>query len=57
MKRLIYMFSLLSLSLHAQAADLKLQPYPNAREVFHSAGQEDNFLLALSSYKKVDSSG
>jgi hypothetical protein len=32
-----------------------LQAYPNAREVFHSEGQEDSFLLALSSYKKVDS--
>lgn len=43
-------------SVFTQAADLKLQPYLNAREVFHSSGQDDNFLLALSSYKKVDSS-
>lgn len=56
MKRLFLLFSFLYLPLQLQAADLKLQPYPNAREVFHSAAQEDNFLLALSSYKKVDSS-
>jgi outer membrane protein OmpA-like peptidoglycan-associated protein len=55
MKRLFLLFSFLYFPLQLQAADLKLQPYPNAREVFHSATQEDNFLLALSSYKKVDS--
>jgi len=54
MKKFIYLFILLCMSLHIHAADLKLLPYPNAREVFHSAGQDDNFLLALSSYKKVD---
>jgi len=54
MKKIIYFFSLFCMALWVQAADLKLQPYPNAREVFHSAGQDDNFLLALSSYKKVD---
>lgn len=43
-------------SLSAQAADLRLQPYPNAREIFRTTGPEDNFLLALSSYKKIDSS-
>lgn len=56
MKKIIYTVSILLLSLHLHAAELKLQPYPNAREVFHSTGQEDNFLLALSSYKKVDNS-
>lgn len=56
MKRFIYMLIFLCMSLHAHAADLKLQTYPNAREVFHNIGQEENFLLALSSYKKVDSS-
>lgn len=55
MKQFIYLLSLVCLSLPVCAADLKLQPYPNAREVFHSAGQDENFLLALSSYKKVDS--
>ena len=54
MKRLVYLLAFLSVAVHA--ADLKLQPYPNAREVFHTASQDDNFLLALSSYKKVDSS-
>jgi outer membrane protein OmpA-like peptidoglycan-associated protein len=56
MKQFVYLFGLLWLALDVQAADLKLQPYPNAREVFHSLAQEDNFLLALSSYKKIDSS-
>lgn len=56
MKKIIYSFSILCVSLCVQAADLKLQSYPDAREVFHSALQEDNYLLALSSYKKVDSS-
>jgi outer membrane protein OmpA-like peptidoglycan-associated protein len=54
MKRLVYLLACLSIAVHA--ADLKLQPYPNAREFFHTTSQDDNFLLALSSYKKVDSS-
>ncbi|GGY71067.1 DUF4892 domain-containing protein [Cellvibrio zantedeschiae] len=56
MKKIISIVFILLLSLPLYAAELKLQAYPNAREVFHSAGQEGNFLLALSAYKKVDSS-
>lgn len=36
------------------AVDLKLQPYPNAREVNHSNTVASDYLLALGSYKKVD---
>ncbi len=36
------------------AVDLKLQPYPNAREVNHSNTIASDYLLALGSYKKVD---
>src|SRR6478609_6255347 len=39
----------------ANAADLKLQPYPNAREVFHSNNVTSDYVLALGAYKKVDS--
>jgi outer membrane protein OmpA-like peptidoglycan-associated protein len=56
MKIIFSLLSALCVSWHVQAADLKLQAYPNAREVFHSAGQDDDFLLALGSYKKIDSS-
>lgn len=38
----------------AKAADIKLQPYPGAREVFHSKTQDDDYLLALGAYKKVN---
>ena len=54
MKNIIFVCCLICIPLQVWAADLKLQPYPNAREIFHSSGQEDNFLLALSSYKKID---
>lgn len=36
------------------AVDLKLQPYPNARELNHSSKVESQYLLALGSYKKID---
>lgn len=55
MRKIILLLSLVFMSLHVDAADLKLQAYPNAREVFHTAEQDDNFLLALGSYKKIDS--
>ncbi len=42
------------LSIQAQAAELKLQNYPGAREVFLSQQEDDDYLLALGSYKKVD---
>ncbi|RYZ99950.1 MAG: DUF4892 domain-containing protein [Moraxellaceae bacterium] len=54
MKLFIFLLSLLCVSSYVKAADLKLQPYANSRVVFHTTSQEDNFLLALSSYKKVD---
>ena len=56
MKHIVYLLGLLSISFFAQAAELKLQAYPNAREVFHATSQENSFLLALGSYKKIDSS-
>lgn len=56
MKRIIYLVGLLSISSLTQAGELKLQAYSAAREVFHTSVQEDNFLLALGSYKKIDSS-
>lgn len=40
--------------LQALAAELKLQNYPGAREVFQSEQEDDDYLLALGSYKKVD---
>jgi hypothetical protein len=55
MKFLINLVLFLSITLSAKGADLKLQPYPNAREVFHATSQENSFLLALGSYKKIDS--
>ncbi|RYY75316.1 MAG: DUF4892 domain-containing protein [Gammaproteobacteria bacterium] len=55
MKYIICIMALLSIAFSAEGADLKLQPYPNAREVFHATSQESSFLLALGSYKKVDS--
>jgi hypothetical protein len=54
MKNIIFVCFLICIPLHVWAADLKLQPYPNAREIFHSTSEESNFLLALSAYKKVD---
>lgn len=54
MKKYLIVFCVLCLSCSAIAAELKLQPYPNAREVFHSSGLDDDYLLALGSYKKVD---
>jgi len=55
MKYIIYLLSLLSISIMAHGADLKLQAYPNAREVFHTTSEGSDFLLALGSYKKIDS--
>lgn len=55
MKYIVYLLGLLSLSCLVHGADLKLQAYPNAREVFHATSQENNFSLALGSYKKIDS--
>ena len=55
MIKTLYLFGLLCFASQVQSAALNLQTYPNAREVFHSEGQEDSFLLALGSYKKVDS--
>lgn len=43
------------LPLYTWAADLKLQNYPGARLVFQSEQEDDDYLLALGSYKKVDS--
>jgi hypothetical protein len=54
MIRILFLLTALCVSTQACAAELKLQAYPGAREVFHTSDQEDNFLLALSSYKKVD---
>ncbi len=54
MKKYIFVLCALCFSVLADAADLKLQSYPNAREIFHSETEEDSFLLALSAYKKVD---
>jgi hypothetical protein len=42
------------LSFYAGASELSLQPYPNARELMHSATITTDYLLALGSYKKVD---
>jgi len=55
MKYIIYLLGLLSISFLAHGADLKLQAYPNAREVFHATSEGSDFLLALGSYKKIDS--
>lgn len=38
----------------AQAAEIKLQPYPAAREVFHTRVVDNDYLLALGAYKKVN---
>jgi hypothetical protein len=51
---LLALLMLLSSSLVFSATDLKLQPYPNAREVNHSHIDMNDYLLALGSYKKVD---
>lgn len=56
MKKIFYLFSLLCFASQVQSAALNLQAYPSAREIFHSEGQADSFLLALGAYKKVDSS-
>jgi hypothetical protein len=53
--KIFFWFSLFIISIQAYAAELKLQAYPNAREVFHSTFAESDFLLALGSYKKVES--
>jgi len=42
------------LPVFALGAELKLQIYPGAREVFQSEQEDDDYLLALGSYKKVD---
>lgn len=54
MKKFIFVLCALCFSSLVDAAELKLQTYPNAREIFHSETEEDSFLLALSAYKKVD---
>ncbi len=56
MKKIIFIISFLLFSQSLFAADLKLQTYPNAREVSHTSTQDDDYLLALSAYKKVDNS-
>jgi hypothetical protein len=56
MKKIFFLASVFLISLQLQAADLKLQAFPSAREMFHKSEQDDNFLLALGSYKKIDSS-
>jgi len=54
MKKIIFFAGIFLISWQINAAELKLQAYPNAREIAHSLVQDNNFLLALSSYKKVD---
>ena len=39
---------------NASAADIKLQPYPGAREVFHNLGPDNDYLLALGAYRKIN---
>lgn len=52
---LLLSIALLGFSISSlQAADLKLQNYPDAREVFHSSAEDNDYLLALGAYKKVD---
>jgi hypothetical protein len=45
---------LTALSVYSIAGDLKVQQYPGAHEVFQSEQEDDDYLLALGSYKKVD---
>jgi hypothetical protein len=40
----------------AQASELSIQPYHNARIVFQSTGMTDDYLFALGSYKKISGS-
>lgn len=56
MKNLIVVIWMVFISASALAAELKLHSYPNAKEIFHSELEESNFLLALGTYKKIDSS-
>jgi hypothetical protein len=44
---------LVALTQFAQAAELSLQPYHNARIVFQSVGEVEDYILALGSYKKI----
>lgn len=44
---------LVALTQLAQAAELSLQPYHNARIVFQSVGEVEDYILALGSYKKI----
>lgn len=55
MKKIIFVLCTLCCAVHTWAGELKLQPYPNAREIFHNESEEESYLLALSAYKKVDS--
>jgi hypothetical protein len=58
MKFCVCLFSFFAalLPVNAMAAvELKLQPYPNARELNHTITNTHDYLLALGSYKKVDS--
>lgn len=54
MKKIFYLFCLLCLATQVQAAELNLQAYPSAREVFHSSGQQDQYWLALGVYRKIE---
>ncbi|MES2676338.1 MAG: DUF4892 domain-containing protein [Pseudomonadota bacterium] len=52
---LLYFFIVLLPMDAMSAVELKLQPYPNAREVNRIYTTTNDYLLALGSYKKVDS--
>jgi hypothetical protein len=50
----VHVFFLSAFSVkHVHAADVNLQPYPNAREVSNKTTTANDYLLALGSYKKV----
>lgn len=52
----LFVFFIALLPIHVTVAvELKLQPYPNAREVNRTTTTTNDYLLALGSYKKVDS--
>lgn len=44
----------ISVSVHASKAPFMLDDYPHARQVFRSEGAEDDYVLALGSFKKID---
>lgn len=54
MKKIFYLFGLLCFAFDVQSATLNLQTYPNAREVFHSSEQQDQYWLALGVYRKIE---